>query len=99
GCRHVRVGIPYLERRIDVAHVVRTAPLEDVEGADVPREVDDQIAGPDVTAERLAVAVALDAVAFESRALLRHPARVLRNVAEVDHRVLRTLGREMLEEE
>jgi hypothetical protein len=78
---------------------VRPAPLEDVCGADVPGEVDDHVARADVPPERLAVALLLDLLAGERRALLRDPARALLDVAEVDHRVLRALRRHVLEQQ
>ena len=44
------VGVPQLDRGVDVEHAVVVAPLQDLAAVDVPGQVDQQVAGGDVLA-------------------------------------------------
>ena len=94
-----RVGIPQLGRRVDVLHAVVVAPLEDLAGVDVPRQVDDEVAAAGVLREETTHVLARHAVAHEAHAF-RRPARELRGtILEIHDRDVTGRHLEVLEKD
>src|SRR5207245_1164963 len=65
------VRIPELHRGVDVQHAPVVAPLHDVAAIDVPGQVDEEVAGREMFAEKRAQILRRDAVLDEGHALLR----------------------------
>ena len=65
------VGIPQFRGGIDIHDAVITAPLQDLEGVDIPSQVDQQIAWTDMLGEQRAHIVFGDAIAHEAHAFRR----------------------------
>ena len=64
------VGIPHFDGGIDVQHAAVVAPLQQFAAVDVPRQVDQEVAGGEVLAENLAHVVPLNLGADKFDALL-----------------------------
>ena len=69
GVGRVLVGIPHLDRRVEVAHAVIAAPFEDGVAVDVPRQVEQDVARADVAAQHLVEVVARDVIDHVADAL------------------------------
>src|ERR1019366_2411057 len=80
------VWVPQLGRRVHVEHTVAVTPVEDLARIDVPREIDDDVARPDVRAEERSHVLHRDAVADEPDALRGPLLQFLRTVLEIHHR-------------
>ena len=92
------VRIPELHRRVDVQHAVVVAPLDDLAAVDVPGQIDQEIAGREMLAEKRAQVVRGDALLDEAHAL-RDPRRERGLVGlELHDRDLRRLDVDVLDE-
>ena len=78
---------------------MRPAPLEQIDRAEVPRQVDDHVAGPHVAAQHLAEVARSDPLGREARTAFLDPACVVDHVGEVDDRVLRRRRLHVLEQQ
>ena len=67
----VFVGVPQLDRRVDVEHAAVVAPLEDFAAVNVPGQVNQQVAGLQIFAEQRAHVLARHALARELHAALQ----------------------------
>jgi len=87
--RHVVVGIPQFDRRVEVAHAVVAAPLKNRRGVDVPREVEQHVAIANTRREKLVQIVASDAILLIRHALgeaVGDARAIVANVNDVDRR-------------
>ena len=64
------IGVPELHRRVDVEHATVVAPLHDFAAIDVPRQIDEQVAGREVLAQQAAQVLRRHAILDEGYALL-----------------------------
>ena len=70
GPLRMLVGIPELDRRVEIEHAVVVAPLHDLAAVDVPCKVDEQVARGEVLAEQVAEILRRHLVADERDTLL-----------------------------
>ena len=68
GCTGVR--IPQLHGRVDVENAPVVTPLNDFDAVDVPRQIDEQVAGRNILAEQRAHVLRRDSILNERHALL-----------------------------
>ena len=93
------VRVPQLSRGVDIHHAVVAAPLQDLEGVDVPGQVDQKVAGPDVLREQLAHVLLGHAVAHETDPLGGPWLQLGRAVFKIHHRDIFRRHLDVLEED